>query len=798
MAKPAPMSAPTDPWSEALEQLTRFGLAVESLEADGAIHRVPHREDRPGKKNGWYVVHEYRTQSGRQLLVGAYGWWKEGEAVHRLNAHAAGLSYEEQQALAQKRAQAEEAARHGRAALAEEAARRARAIWPNLQREGHSPYLARKQVAAFEVRFAQGSLVVPLRTGPGDEALVGLQWIHPDGSKRFLTGTAKKGAYALLGPLPTPGQWLAIGEGYATVASACMATGWSGAVAFDAGNLGEVARAARRQYPGVRLLLLGDDDHATQGNPGLAKASAAARAVAGVLAVPRFNTEASDRGSDWNDLHVSEGLSTVRAQLLAASAVDPLAAQAQRAPGEEGPGQAPGGATAPGGPPPSHGAEIIVGAFAGVEWPALLQRTDKGLVRPTSYNTRLILEHDPAWKGVLGYCEFSHTIQKRQPPPYAHAARGEWEDGDDAGLRFWLAARYGIEPKGQDLADAVYGAAIAAPYHPVRDYLDALAWDGVPRLYRWLKLYLGAGQEAPGEDEPAGDYPRYLERAGELWLIQAVSRVRRPGYKADAVLILEGAQGAGKSTALRLLFGDQWFSDTPIEIGSKDAYESIRGLWGFEMAELDSLNKADATRAKAFFSSATDRFRMPYGRRAKNYPRQCVIAGTTNHQIHLKDTTGNRRFWSVTTGAIDMEALARDRDQLWAEADYLFQKGSQWWPTDEERYLFEEQQDRRLDADVWESVIQTWLREQTLALPPISRRELMFTAAEIMQTALKIDLGSMKRPEQTRVGQIMAALGWHACRIGRGAERVRGYRPTPLYLASLETRSTTAPQEPPW
>lgn len=777
-----PMTA-HDPWGEAAGQLARFGLLVDPMIADGVLHRVPHREDKPGKKNGWYVAHEYRTQAGRPLVVGAYGWWKEGDAIHRLSADTAGLSYDEQQALAHKRAQAEEAARASRAALSQEAARRAQTIWPNLPAEGPSPYLAKKQVAAFGVRFAKGAVVLPLRTGPRDDQLVGLQWILPDGSKRFLTGTAKKGAYALLGPAPGPGDWLAIGEGYATVASAIMATGWRGAVAFDAGNLGEVARALRRAYPGVRLVLLADDDHATRGNPGVTKARAAAQAVHGLVAIPRFQSSAPERGTDWNDLHVNEGLATVRAQLLnlSATAAEPTPAPAQRA--SEGEGQ---------------GGSVIVGKFAGVEWPALLQRTDKGQVRATSYNTRLILENDPAWKGVLGYCEFSHTIQKRQLPPYGHAARGEWEDGDDAGLRFWLAARYGIEPKGQDLVDAVYGAAIAVPYHPVRDYLDGLAWDGVPRLYRWLKRYLGAGQDHLPHDEPSSDYGQYLEKAGELWLIQAVSRVRRPGFKADAVLILEGAQGAGKSTALRILFGDQWFSDTPIEIGSKDAYESIRGLWGFEMAELDSLNKADATRAKAFFSSATDRFRMPYGRRAKNYPRQCVIAGTTNHQIHLKDTTGNRRFWSVTTGAIDADGLARDRDQLWAEADYLFQQGRPWWPADEDRYLFEEQQDKRLDADVWESVIQSWLREQTLASPPQARRELTFTAAEIMQTALKIDLGSMKRPEQTRVGLIMAALGWRACRLGRGADRVRGYRPTPLYLAGLEQRPAHTPETPPW
>ncbi len=778
MAPGAPMTVPADPWPAAIDQLARFGLVIDHLLADGVLHRVPHRDDRPGKKNGWYVVHEYRTQAGRPLLVGAYGCWRLGDTVYRLNADTAGLGYEEQQALAHQRAQAEQAAQVARAALAQEAARRAATIWANLPREGHSPYLARKRVAAFGVRFARGAIIVPLRTGASDETLVGLQWILPDGTKRFLTGTAKKSAYALLGDPPAPGDWLAIGEGYATVATAVMATGWRGAVAFDAGNLLAVARTLARHYPGVRLLLLADDDHATRGNPGLSKAQAAARSLAIPLAVPRFASTAPDRGTDWNDLHVAEGLNVVTAQLrqvAAAAAPVPAPVPAKRDVG--------GNALA-------SGATVIQGHFPGVDWQSLLQRTDKGVVKATSYNTRLILAHDPAWKGVLGYCEFSHTVQKRQAPPWSPSLPGEWEDNDDAELRFWLAGRYGIEPKGQDLLDAVYGAAAANPYHPVRDYLDGLAWDGVPRLHRWLRDYLHAAHEDAGTEaaaDTAAEQARYLELVGRYYLIQAVSRIRAPGRKADAVLILEGAQGIGKSTALRLLFGDAWFADTPINIGDKDAYESIRGLWGFEMAELDSLNKADATRAKAFFSSANDRFRPFYGRRAKTHPRQCVIAGTTNHEIHLKDTTGNRRFWSVTTGQIDAEGLIRDRDQLWAEADWRYQRDERWWPEKDEEYLFEEQQDKRLDADAWESVIQAWLKGRILEQPPLHRPQFLVTAATLMQDALHIDLGAIKRQEQTRVGNIMASLGWRPCRLGRGTERVRGYRPSLGYLAALDT-----------
>ena len=766
-------------WDEALDQLTRYGLVLDQFVADGVLHRVPHRDDKPGTKNGWYVAREYITHSGRCLIVGAYGYWKEGDTVHRLRHDSTGLSYDEQQAIARQRQEMEAASRAAREGLAQEAARRARSIWPGLPTEGPSPYLARKHVAAFDVRFARGSVVVPLRTGPGDDSLTGLQWISHDGSKRFLTGTAKKGAYALLGAKPAPGDWVAIGEGYATCASVRMAMGWCCVVAFDTGNLTEVGKNIRRQYPGIRLVILADDDHATRGNPGITKATAAARATQALLAVPRFASEASDRGTDWNDLHVAEGLATVKQQL------EGLIAAGQAAP--------------PPSPPPRMG-EVIRGHFPGNDWRDLLQKTDKAQVKPTSYNTRIILENDPAWQGVLGFCEFSHTIQKREPPPLRHASRGEWDDTDDANLRFWLAQRYQIEPKGVDLADAVTGAALSAPFHPVCDYLDALLWDGIPRLDRWLVDYLGAGRESLPADERSDDHGHYLALVGRYYLIQAVSRVRAPGNKADSVLILEGGQGQYKSTALRLLFSDPWFSDTPIDIGSKDAYESIRGLWCIELAELDSLNKADATRAKAFFSSHTDRFRLPYARRAKSHKRQCVVAGTTNHQTHLKDYTGNRRFWSVSTGQIDIEALKRDRDQLWAEADHRYRQGEPWWVSDDEAYLFEEQQDARLDADVWESVIATWLKDKILLVPPLARVHYTVSAAEIMGDGLKIDLGSMKRPEQTRVGLVMHALQWRAVRIGRGANRSRGYRPSAAYLRGLEASPDQAKPVPgnPW
>lgn len=747
MAVPA-----ADPYASALEQLTEFGLALDVVEADGRVHRVPHQEDRAGKKNGWYVAFEIALDSGELIIVGAYGWWKEGATYH-LRVSRRGLSDQQKRLIAARRRDIAKRVAAERVQLAKEAAQRAAKIWSALPQEGASKYLQRKGVLAYGVRFTQGAVVVPLRTCPDD--LVGLQFIDGDGSKRFLTGTAKSGAYHLIGNPPTAGVILAVCEGYATGASVHRAMGWTVAVAFDAGNLKPVTRTLERRYPGCRMVLCADDDQTTAGNPGVTKAREAAAMAGGKLAIPEF---AAPGGGDWNDLHAAEGLDALRQQLAGIWA------------DEKGNGQTSG--QAPG--------RIIQGGFPGSEWFDYLRRSATGAIRVSSYNTRLILDNDPAWRDVLGWCCFSHQIVKRIDPPLAYSSAGPWEDGDDVELRFWLAGRYDIEPRGQDLADAVLGAAKAKPFHPVCDYLDACRWDGRQRLDTWLYDYLGVDPAAM-EGDP-DDAERYIELVGSMWLIQAVSRVRNPGDKADSVLILEGDQGQGKSTALRILFGDEWFSDTPVDIGSKDSYEALRGLWCLEMAELDALSKADSRRAKAFFSSPRDRYRLPYGHRAMLFTRQCVVAGTTNEFAHLKDYTGNRRYWSVSTNNLKLDALARDRDQLWAEADYRYRQGEHWWPHADDLRLFRDQQEARMDVDVWESLIIEYLRERIERSVPEERTEVFVSMAQIMAEALYIDKGSMRRPEQTRIGQIVHRIGWKNCRPVIAGDRVCGYSPSREYL----------------
>ena len=203
--------------------------------------------------------------------------------------------------------------------------------------------------------------------------------------------------------------------------------------------------------------------------------------------------------------------------------------------------------------------------------------------------------------------------------------------------------------------------------HPVRDYLTALVWDGISRLDSWLITYLDA------EDTPL------IRAIGSRWMISAVARIMQPGAKVDHMLILEGPQGGKKSSALKTLAGAEWFTDELAEIGSKDAAQQMRGIWIIEIAELDAISRAEVSRIKAFLTRTTDRYRPPYERYVVEVPRQCVFAGSVNPETYLRDETGNRRFWPVRCGSIDIDALRHDRDQLWAEAVARYRQGAIWW-----------------------------------------------------------------------------------------------------------------------
>jgi putative DNA primase/helicase len=386
-------------------------------------------------------------------------------------------------------------------------------------------------------------------------------------------------------------------------------------------------------------------------------------------------------------------------------------------------------------------------------WRDGLARNDKQQLLPVVENVVAILLNDERWSGVIAYDEFGGRVMKLKPPPFDRAEGGEWMDIDDARLELWLGQTYALRRvSAEAISKGVLLAADANRYHEVRRYLDALVWDDTPRLDGLLWAYLGATRSD------------YAEAVARKWMIGAVARVYRPGCKMDNVLILEGTQGAGKSSALKILF-QPWFTDAAFEIGSTDGYQIIRGMWCVELAELDGFNRAEASRSKAFFTRTEDRYRNPYGRKPVNVPRQGVFAGSVNHATYLKDDSGNRRYWPVTIGLIGLDDLAADRDQLWAEAVHRYKAGDEWWVRAAERELYEGEQDARYIGDAYESRIRDWLDE-----PDVSGvRPEQVTVAKIMQGALKLDIGKWTLAEQQRVGRIMARVGWPRRRLPGGS-----------------------------
>jgi len=698
---------------EVLSQFADYGLEPEQPLIFGKLTRCKTSQDKGKEKNGWYVVHEHRTEKNETLIFGSFGDWRSGE-TQKIKVKAGRMSPEEREVMRARQEDAKRKAAEVAANAARRAANRAAGLFNRMPEKGKSAYLDRKQIVGFKVRYAPrtGAFLVPMCNVR--DQIVGLQVIFP--SKQEATGRdkaywpygmSKEGAFHLIGPHPEPGEPVLVCEGYATGASLHMATSLTVAIAFDAGNLLPVSKAMRERFPGCPLIICRDDDWKTKRpngdlwNPGEEKANNAALIVGGQVVAPVFSGEREIKWTDFNDLHIAEGLESVRRQVLAVVK------------------------------PPAAGG-----------WKDMFARTESGSLIAHMQNVELILGNDERWAGVIGFSSFSSKIVKLRVPPYG-GTLGEWADIDDMRVMKWLAQQYNLRVKTSHVIEAVSVVAHDNSFHPVCKYLEGLEWDRVPRLETWLTDILGV------------ELTDYSRKVGKRWMVSAVGRVMSPGCKADSVMILEGAQGAGKSTALGIL-GGEWFMDTPFTLGDKEAFQAIRGKWIIELGELDSFNKAESTKAKQFFSASTDTYRESYGRRSMDVPRQCVFAGTTNQDEYLKDATGNRRYWPVACTKVDLEQLREIRDQLWAEAMFCYEAGDIWWVIREEAPLFAQAQEERFVVDEWEGPILSWLEESQIGETA--------TGSEILSGALKLDFGHWGKPEQMRVGAIMHRLGWRKVR----------------------------------
>jgi predicted P-loop ATPase len=297
----------------------------------------------------------------------------------------------------------------------------------------------------------------------------------------------------------------------------------------------------------------------------------------------------------------------------------------------------------------------------------------------------------------------------------------------------------GLKRLSKDVAhQAVDVCAHEHRFHPVKDYLSSLQWDGTKRLARLFEKYFGA------EATP------YAQAIGPMFLISMVARILAPGCKADHLPVIEGPQGVLKSTACGIL-GGQWFSDSLPDVSAgKDAQQHLRGKWLIEVSEMHAMSRAEAAQLKAFITRQVERYRPSHGRKEVIEPRQCVFIGTTNKDAYLRDETGGRRFWPIKAGKIDVEALACDRDQLFAEGVARYRNGVRWWPDKnfECKHIMP-QQAERYEADAWEETIAAYLDKHAKV-----------TIGEVARAAVGIETPRIGTADQRRVAAVLEQLGW--------------------------------------
>lgn len=409
------------------------------------------------------------------------------------------------------------------------------------------------------------------------------------------------------------------------------------------------------------------------------------------------------------------------------------------------------------------------------DWVEELETEGKqGKIKNTISNVVLILQNDDNLKGCFGFNEFEQRETATKALPWDRPGIKYPRplcDADDAELRLYLERCYEVTSKGQ-ITDGLTVVVKGNSYHPVRDYLDAVSWDGTERLDTLFIDLFGA---------PDTPYTRAVTRKA---FTAAVSRIYNPGCKYDYVLVLVGDQGVGKSTTLAKMGGD-WFSDSVPTLVGKEALESIQGSWLIELGELAGLRKAEVDAVKHFISKREDRYRVAYGKRVEHFPRRCVFFGTTNEEDFLRDVTGNRRFWVVNCkggkGRLDFKTYLTPVvvAQLWAEAKerlaqreplYLAEEGLE----EEARVI----QDKHLEKDERSGLISEYL-ERLLPtnwddLDPYQRRNWLaddknvgteerrsVCILEIWAECLGKDPNSITRRDSIELGRIMKTIkGW--------------------------------------
>jgi hypothetical protein len=401
--------------------------------------------------------------------------------------------------------------------------------------------------------------------------------------------------------------------------------------------------------------------------------------------------------------------------------------------------------------------------------------------------TMTILRTDPHLEKCFAYDEMlMKPMLKSSLPDTTIPFKGERRlEDNDANILLEYIQRQKLPTAGHsEVFRAMETRCREFPFHPVKEYLTGLIWDGKPRLDTMLSYYC----EAPNSE--------YTRAVGSMFMIAMVARIFEPGCKVDNVLILEGAQGIRKSMFFEIL-ADKWYRDVFIEMRwNREVGEQLAGAWLIELVELVSHKRTDVNMMKAFITRKREFYRHAYGRLQVEEARSAVFGGTTNDAKYLRDDTGNRRYWPVTVKYVDDAKLRADRDQIFAEAMVRYRNGEQWWPDDdfERRHITPEQRQREEIDEAWTEEIRQFLEGETwdgttwVQGGPLER----VTLARVATQALRIEIGRITKVDEKRIANILRQLGWEPHKGGKGR---REWSPTGSIIVMRDGSTRVKPVE---
>ncbi|CAB4200501.1 Archaeal primase DnaG/twinkle, TOPRIM domain [uncultured Caudovirales phage] len=656
---------------------------------DGVIHRFSSN-GRPRDEGGWYKFFDDDRPAG------VFGCWRTDISVTwKSDAPRTEFTPEQKAAWKQRMQQVEAERLAERQQVTEQAAITAAEMWSQARPADHD-YLLRKKIPCLGARVLGGELLIPMKHSAKE--LVGLQRIMQDGGKFFIKGSPLAGAYCTLGT-PSASGTVVICEGYATGVSIHLATGWCVVVAFNAGNLSAVSGKICKALPTARVIIGADDDVFTDGNPGMTAAAATGLPICR----PSWTGDRG-RGTDFNDLHVSEGIDAVLACFQDPATLGTSGAVSDKQPirpASDGGGQ----------PPENSGSSGLAASFSGADAvvqdeparPVILPGSGSDVEKIASlalvdYHTWLADTNDKGKplstiENVAEVCRrlgviVRYNVISKEEEILVPDCAFSLDNKQNASLAWLISECAKFRMPVDRVPDFITYLGDQNLYNPVARWVLSTPWDGEDRLSQLIAT-VHAKDEA--NDERISSMKRsFMTR----WMISAIAGAFRPnGVSAHGVLVFQGAQYVGKTKWFKQLVPqhlDLLKDGMLLRPDDRDSVMKCVSNWLVELGEIDAtFRKSDVAALKSFLTSDRDVLRRAYARKESTFARRTVFFASVNPKNYLHDETGNRRYWTIECEQLD-HSHGIDMQQCWAQVHSLWEAGETWFLQPDEMELLNE------------------------------------------------------------------------------------------------------------